>query len=694
MEDNRIDRRTALQRLAMLSMGGVIGGLEMRSARAETHSSTSHPHIFITEQTLAGMRSVSGVRKSIEGGISKDIWERIRLECDGEFGSPVLTARSVFEGRNFTAARQNNPDYTICKAAGQRFLRNALAMLLTEDARYRRTALEQMWALFDEAVWPDWIDQAHTRFGHPADLRTGMLSQDVAIGFDWLYPYLSESERERILEGLDRRGIQPFLTSMEQDPWWAHDLNNWFTVIIGGLGIAGMALGDAHPQSQELIDLSLNPMRDYLSIYGRGGEFNESVAYSNATRIPVTYFYAYHYHMSGGENPLAQHPFPATGEWTVYSTLPPGRYAAFGDGWVGAPPEVEFMTAIAAATRNPVLQDFCKRHLEASSNPFLLLWFDPSVDAASPEGRLPRGRAFRDNGAQIFSRSDWNPENPAMIVYGKAKRDHNHDHNDVGQVCIDAMGRRMIVDLGSPSGYPADFFDENRWKYYNASIIGHNVPMFGGREQLSPSHARGVKSGIDFSLVSGRILQAEFDEQLGGFWQLDLTRAYEGVKSVRRTVVHFLPGIAAVLDEGTLKESEEISLRWHTIEAAFPSESGAFRVESNEAVLAGQIDVLRGKLIDHRARRHAYAAPFDKERSGDLLEQRREPYVETRLQDNRYRVLSLFALVPGGESSEVWKKDDKGWSIKTSDGDFRVGVDRGKICVSNQSILKELRVRL
>jgi|TARA_B110000495_G_C22811364_1_gene473670 hypothetical protein len=40
----------------------------------------------------------------------------------------------------------------------------------------------------------------------------------------------------------------------------------------------------------------------------------------------------------------------------------------------------------------------------------------------------------------------------------------------------------MIIDPGSPSGYPADFFDENRWKYYNASIIGHNVPMFGGRE--------------------------------------------------------------------------------------------------------------------------------------------------------------------------------------------------------------------
>lgn len=694
MLEGKIDRRTALQRLAALSMSGVVGKLDLKAASGGGTLPTRHPHIFITEEAIAGLRSLSDVQKSIGSGIHGEIWDRIRLDCDGEIGSEVLTARSVFEGRTLSFARQNNPDYTICHAAGQRILRNALAMLLTEDARYRSTALEQMWALFDESVWPDWIDQAHIRFGHPADLRTGMLSQDVAIGFDWLYPYLSDTERERILEGLNRRGIQPFLTSMEQDPWWAHELNNWFTVIVGGLGIAGMALGDAHPRSQELIDLSLNPMRDYLSIYGRGGEFNESIAYSNATRIPVTYFFAYYYHMRGGNNALAEHPFPQTGEWTVYSTLPPGRYAAFGDGWVGAPPQVEYMTAIAAASRNPVLQGFSKRFLEASSNPFLLLWFDPDLKADSPEGILPRGRAFRDNGAQLFSRSDWDPERAEMIVYGKAKRDHNHEHNDVGQLCIDARGQRMIIDPGSPSGYPADFFDENRWKYYNASIIGHNVPMFGGREQRSPSFERGIKTEIDFLKLSGRILQAEFDELLGGFWQLDLTAAYDGVKSVKRTVVHLLPGLAVVLDEGELEQSEEISLRWHTVAAAELNEQGAFEVKKDDVSLVGQVSVLEGTLHDFRLRRHGYAPPFDKDRSGELLEQRREPYIETRLNDNRYRVLSLFSLAGGSSASETWRQDNGGWSIGTSVGECHVNVDNRFLSVSNRSSLKSLRVRL
>lgn len=687
MSDLEIDRREALYRLGLISLAGMAGCKKATSSNQS--QGTVHPHIFIRGDKQSGLRSVEGVRKSIETGIPKQMWDLIRTECDAEIGSETLTARSIVEGRSASQAEQNNPDYVICAAAGQRILRNALALLMTSNEDYKQTALEQIWTLVDESVFPDWIDQAHLRFEHPADLRTGMLSQDVGIGYDWLYPFLNAEEKERIIEGLDRRGIQPFLTSMSQDPWWSHDLNNWYTVIIGGLGVAGMALGNDHPQSQDLIDLSLGKMRDYLSIYGEGGEFNESVAYSNATRIPVTYFFAYYYHMAGGSNPLKEHPFPQTGEWTVYSTLPPGRYAAFGDGWIGQPPMVEFMTAIAAASRNSVLQGFAKRHLEANSNPYLLLWFDPDLESESPEGRWPRGRAFTDNAAQIYSRTDWNPERTAMVVYGKAKRDHNHAHNDVGQVCIDAEGKRMIIDPGSPSAYPADFFDENRWKYYNASARGHNVPMFGGREQRFTPHTRGVKTGIDWDSVNGRYLQSHFEEENGGYWQLDLTNAYDGVKSVKRTVVHLFPGFVAVLDEGQLETKESISLRWHTIEPAKLDIDGGFHFSSEGVGMSGQIAVLSGKLEGHQSKRHAYEAPYHKDRVGDLLEQRREAYIETTLTDEHYRVLTLFSL-----GKNDWFQEGDYWQIQTGDSDCKVSLSDSQLKVFSSSEQRSFEVQL
>ena len=680
MNPEYLDRREALNRLGLLSLVGVAGcGIGSRLG----HSAAARPHLYIRRQRKEGLRSVDDTLKSIEAGSPKEIWELIKAECDGEIGQEPLTPRSSVPKRSSSHAKQNNPDFYICHAAGQRILRNALAFLLTGVDAYRATALEQIWALIDESVWPDWIDRAHLKFGLPVDLRTGMLSQDVGIGFDWLYASLSENERNRIVEGLDRRGIQPFLTSMEQDPWWANELSNWYTVIIGGLGIAGMALVGEHPKAERLVELSLEKMRDYLSIYGSDGEFNESVAYSNATRIPVNYFMAHHYHVGGGQNMIAQKPFPETGEWTIYSVLPPGRYAAFGDGWVGAEPMVSYMTAIAAASRDPVLQGFAKRYLKADSNPLLLLSFDPTVETASPEGRLPRGRAFHDNGAQIFSRTDWNPDATTMVVYGKAKRDHNHAHNDVGQLCIDALGERMIVDLGAPSAYPEDFFDESRWKYYNASTLGHNVPMFGGREQRSAEWSDGINHPTDWDKINGVIEQEHFEDQNGGYWQLDLTRAYDQVRYVKRTVVHLFPGFVAVLDEGELEREESISLRWHTIAEARVSPMGAFSFESNGVGLIGRIEILDGELDSHQIRRHSYEAPYHRDRTGDLLEQRREPYIESALNGSRYRALTLFALADEESGDRQWTRDQNSWSFETADDRCEVSLIGDSIKISS-----------
>ncbi len=216
--------------------------------------------------------------------------------------------------------------------------------------------------------------------------------------------------------------------------------------------------------------------------------------------------------------------------------------------------------------------------------------------------------------------------------------------------------------------------------------------MFGNREQRYPSHKRGVKSAIDFEAVGGRFLQVEFDDDKGGYWQLDLTGAYEGVQSVKRTVVHLFPGFVAVLDEGNLDNEEDISLRWHTINPAQLGSSGAFYLTNEGICLAGQIDVQTGMLTDHRLMRHEYQAPFHKDRAGDLLDQRWEPYLETRLHDKHYRILSLFALVPKANAFNQWISTNNRWAIRTQDGDCAVHVTDKELLVSSESLNREWKV--
>jgi hypothetical protein len=418
-------------------------------------------------------------------------------------------------------------------------------------------------------------------------------------------------------------------------------------------------------------------MTRYLETYGPDGEFNESVGYAGATRLPVAYFMAYWYATAGKVNRLSQPPFVETAKWYMYFVLPPGRVAAFGDGSVGSPPDSTYFAPLAAANRNGVLQWFYLNYPptgQLRSLPWMLLWFDSTVEPTSPEGKMPHGRAFRTHGAAISNRTDWNPRSAACVVYGKAAVEHYHEHHDAGQVCIDGYGKRLIVDLGSPGpGYPADFFAlASRYKYYNASSWGHNVLVFGGREMTA-------KRG-----QSANIVAAEFDDERGGYWQLDLTDLYDGVERVVRTVVHLNPAIVAVLDDAVLKRDEEVSLRWHTIDRCEPDSDGRFRVRAGDVHLAARVIRLDADEIAYTRDEQEYRPPYNRYRLGTLLDQRHESFVAAKLRDDKCRLLSLFAVFPPGKTAETWEQKNGNWVIETPDGRVSTTVKPDALEVVNQ----------
>jgi len=468
---------------------------------------------------------------------------------------------------------------------------------------------------------------------------------------------------------------------MEQKAWWLTDLHNWLTTIVGGAGIAGMAIGDDHPESKFLVSYASKRMDEYLSIYGPDGEYNESVHYANATLRPVSYFQAQRYWSRGTENRLARHPFPQTCLWQLYMTLPPGRVTAFGDSRPYSAPWTKHVAAVAAATRDPVLQWYYLRHAGKDGDPIALLWYDDTVESEPPEGRLPKGRAFPGHGGCIISRSDWHADSASCIVYGKSGREENHEHNDVGQLCIDGNGERLIIDIGSPKpSYPADFFDDARYKYYNASILGHNVLMIDGKEQRYPVRKRGVPIGNMAVERSGRILKAEFDEQLGAVWQIDLTAAYDGVDSVRRTVIHLLPGVVAVLDDATVPSEVEFSIRWHTIIDPVVENSGRFSLTTDKSRLEARVIALDA-TTEVLKRKHEYVKPYDSGRGGSPLEQHHEPYVEVLTNGVQARFLTLFVVGPTELDVSPWMGSDGTWSTHSGTKNFTVSLENELLSV-------------
>ncbi|GAB5559747.1 MAG: hypothetical protein SynsKO_13940 [Synoicihabitans sp.] len=666
-------------------------------AASSASAPPAHPRLFLAAKSSPGLQSVDDFRHAIKsGGFLGEAWSELIAQADAEAKLPALQVDSIVPERPMSMVRDKNPDYYICYHTGARMNRFALAHLVTGKAVYLKAAKSQLSALLDPDQWPDWIDQAHIRFGHPADLRTGMLSQDCAIAYDWLYDSLTETERAEIRDGIDRRGIQPFLTSVEQKAWWMEDLNNWVTVIAGGVAVAAMAMREHHPEAQSIIDIATERFNAYLETYGPDGEFNESVAYAGANRLPVQYFNALRFATGGEVDRLGEWPFPQMCRWVMHGTLDDKKLIPFGDSWPERDVMTGYVAAVAAANQDPVLQDYFLRTLsEKHAHPMNLLFYDARVKPLPPTGREPLAIAFPAHGGMIVSRTSWEKPKTDCIVFSKFSREENHEHNDLGVVGFDTLGERMIVDLGSPSGYPEDFFEgATRWKYYNASIRGHNTLMFGGREQRFPQRKRGEP--ILTKAISGKLLDWWHEEGQGTAWRMELAPAYTGVKTFTRTVLHLWPGYILVLDDAELDQSEEISLRWHTIDQAEPETDGSFVVRKGGAATTGRIANLGGGTLSITRKQHRYVAPYDRDRTGDPLEKREESFLDATLTGNHCRLLTLFATgaVADFGGGDRWSKTPTGWTLYGPHGPVSASISRSKVSLQAPQIGRKVELKI
>ncbi len=623
--------------------------------------------MFVSADAAPGLRSLDEVREEIREGHAARLWAMLIEKVEREMQEAAWTPASALPGRSEVQIKHENRDFTIVAMTANRILDASLASLITGERRYADAALKQLDALFDPEQWPDWEDKAHIDVGRIADLRHGQLAFAVGVSYDWLHTALTAEERQRIVDGLDRCAIQRFKAAVEANENWTRNRTNWMTVIVGGFGIAGMALGEDHPDSDFLVEFARPRMEGYLEVLGEEGEFNESVQYAGSMLFLVRYFTAVRYASGGRDNPFERHSLAAFCRWYQYMTFPPGRVAGFGDPGAAMPPVVNYMSAVAAATQDPMLQWFYLQYCDNMSETHRdlameLLYFDASLEAVSPEGRLPLGRAYHDEGKLISSRSSWDPKSTTSVVYAKADRESTHNHADWGQVCIDGYGERLIVDLGAPPGYPKS----HKERFYNYQQWGHNVLVFGKNET----------GGVPWQerKREGSILWAEFDDARGGAWAMDLTAVYDEAESVTRTVVHLLPRIAVVVDDASLRAKSPISMRWHLAESAEPDEAGRFYVDTDDAALAGLVSRVDGSA-ELGTGRHTYEEPYNRDRMGELYPQQHEPFVEIKTEDTACRVVSLFCVQEPGVSAPTWTLREGGWAIETPEGLVRVTLE-------------------
>lgn len=653
-----LDRKSSTLQLFILCSLLLISFLSLPSIiHADEPSTRARPWLFISGEKIPGLRSLDEVREGLKEGHSRKLWNALLEKVNQDLKEPPVTME------------ERNRSYFFVAKTSFRIIDCSLVGLITGEKKYSDAAYEQIEVLFDEKKWPDWRDKAHIQVGLNADLRHGQLVRAIALAYDWLYDTFSDEQKQFIIEGLNRRAIPQFKAGLEAKEHWSGRHSNWMTCVLGGYGILAMALGPDHPDSEWILDVVRPRLEKYMGIIGPEGEFNESVQYSGSTMYVVDYFTALFYSSAGKENSLKEFGLDKFCRWYMYATVPPGRVFGFGDPGPAMPPAVGHLGAIASVTQDQYIQWFYLQYADLMldghhQRALEFLYYDPSVEPVSPEGKLPLGKAYHHQARLISSRSSWNPEITTSVVYAKAGKEDYHCHADWGQVCIDGYGKRLIIDHGSPKeGYPRS----DKEQYYNYQQVGHNVPVIGD------STTGGNILWKDRR--QGKITWSEFDDQKGGAWTMDLSDVYGEGRQVKRYVVHLLPRVAVVLDEINLEKEELISLRWHPMNESIPDPEGCFVVEEEGVTLSGCVVSLEDDY-EVSTGVHLYKPPYDKNRYGSPYTQLKPPYIKIQSKGKSARYLSLFAIYDSTENVPRWQKTDTGWKISTEEGEVFVYPDQ------------------
>jgi hypothetical protein len=611
---------------------------------------------------------IEEIKRIIASPNGAPIWEEIKDAALRERDLPPYLVGTLFPGRDAYSAELLGMDYTLCRGISLRITRHAFMFLIDGDRGWIDAALRQTDLLFDDEEYPAWNHVARMKakedtFKKSIDLRkqdvhlrTGMLANSVSRMLNWLRPSLYPDQLETLVRGLEKRAIHPFQEAIKQEPWWIEVNNNWLSCIVGGLGICGMALDGLHPDAKDLIDFADPLMERHLEDYGSEGEFNEGLGYAGAIYLAVEYYAARLGWSGGKENRLAQAPFSAMARWFIQMAVPPGHLFAYGDGHAGAPLKADWVGALASATQDSVLQGFYLQHRSILADPTMILFLDSDLEACSPEGQLPRGIAYREHGACIASRTSWDWDKAASVVGSKARREDNHEHNDPGQVVIDGEGQPLIVDWGTPeTSYPAGFFTNHRFDYFEGNAFGHNVLVFGGREmescyELHPKYTEGAALHGKRALhAQGHIVSSNFDDNWGGLWSIDTAAAWAGVAINLRTVLHVHPGFVVVLDEAKLEKNESVSLRWNTAKRPNLVGINGFGLQCESVGFSASVLNLTNGETTYRLGNQEYHEPWNKDQFGGVLPERDCPYFEALTKGDHCRFLSLFSVQSGNQ---------------------------------------------
>ncbi len=528
---------TCIAALLTLSAGNAL-------AQADLSRLADHPRLLLPK----------GAEKKLLKQINRDaVWKEIHTATLGE-ADRIITlpvSERIKTGMRLLAVSRENL---------RRIFILSYAYRMTGQEKYLVRAEQEM---LKAASFSDW-NPSHF-------LDVGEMTMALGVGYDWLYPALSEASRRTIREAIVKKGFKPSYDTAYN--WFVDAEHNWNQVCNGGLAFGAIAVAESEPEwAQKIIDRAIDKVRLPMRHYAPDGAYPEGPGYWGYGTLFNVLLIGGLESTFGTDYGLSQMPgFMQTGTYEMQMVSPLIKHFNYMDNSY----EPESSSApfwFYSKTQDPsvlcqqvsILQrDTAKKYLKDRVLPAMLIWGAgaPMEKAVAPQETFWAGRG---NTPVCVIRSGWGDPNARFVGVKLGSPSINHGHMDVGSFVFEADGVRWAIDLGSEDYNTTetrgvDLWNmaqqSQRWDVFRHNNRSHNTLTFNDKLQRVNGSAQIIESD---SATARR------------FVKTDLTPVYAGqVDKVERTI--------SLVDNDYLLIEDEITagknytrMRWTLMTRATP----------------------------------------------------------------------------------------------------------------------------
>lgn len=461
----------------------------------------------------------------------------------------------------------------------------ASAQALVGLIEARSDLQERAWELTQVAFeHDDWVIEPHKPLR--VDLFYAALCAELGQLYDWLYPVLTSSQREKLSGELVSR-IAPFeaITARKADDWethhWVIRNMNWKSVVHGEIGVAVLAVQDRYETAQVVLRAALRGTLEVLDdpqTTGDDGAYAEGLSYWGYAMSRTVWLGRLLKRATAGAIDLFDHPYlQQTGDWALHMWTPDGGSFAHEDCPPERLPHPTVMAALANAYKRRDYQWIAELAVGTTihtSNETLLqfLFTDPNLPSQRPV--LPTTQYFPTL-ETVAMRSGWSDDDTFLGFHAGATV-VPHAHLDIGTFALIGRGERLVDDAGTwPYDHAAGFFNSSgpRWHYEANATVGHNTVLVDGQGQT-------YEEGCE-----GRIIATEFGDK-ADVLVCDATDAYSGrLARFVRYVAYLKPDTVLILDDLAANDASDFSWLLHAA-GDVDLEGTAWSIDREDASLA------------------------------------------------------------------------------------------------------------